>query len=65
MKNFTLLNQKLKTSSFEKDGKFFYLWKDPKEMEESALQALRLIKINEPKGQILLLCGPIQPAKSA
>lgn len=65
MKNFPLLNQKFKTSSFEKDRRFFCLWKEPKEMEERALQALHLIKINQPKGQILLFCGLIQPAKSA
>lgn len=47
MKNCTLLNQELKTLSFEKDSRFFFVLKDLQKMEWSALQALHLLKINQ------------------
>lgn len=63
LKNFTSLIQKLKTSSFEKDSRFFFVLEDLRNTAKHAFQALHLVKINQLKGQILLLCSPVKPTK--
>lgn len=63
LKTFTSLIQKLKTSSFEKDSRFFFVLEDLRNTAKHALQALHLVKINRLRGQILLLCSPVQSTK--